>query len=382
MMLLTALATALLGAIPTPSAPSCSINSDAGSMQATKVFNFKAGGYDRCTALLVPPNAGKSLPILFVAHGAGGNAHGFPKMKDQAGGNTWGDVALKHGFAVVGVEALQFSTSPSPPSPPSPPAPPGPPGTPAPVAADCVQCFVDAGCKAGATCDSCCKAQQQNCAQTCMKNRVPFSDAEAAVCGSANLSETEASWHGGQWLLPEVQNDTTGIVCDATNAEIAYFTAAIDALKNYDGATLDTSRIFFTGCSMGSALTVWAAQCFHAQMPTAVTAFGTQSTGLKVKGDGLRFPPDNYDSSYTWGECPTCKYFPAPVVKTSGLKACINDQTGDGDFYKSSLALDAAWKAKGMRSNATYHDGKHCQTYSFEDIALCMDDGTGRLLTK
>ena len=101
---------------------------------------------------------------------------------------------------------------------------------------------------------------------------------------------------------------------------------------------LDTSRLFFTGCSMGSALTVWAAQCFHKSTPSAVTAFGTQSTGLKVKGDGLSFPPDNYDPGYKWGECPTCKYFPAPVVKTSGLKACINDQTGDQNFYESSEA--------------------------------------------
>ena len=84
------------------------------------------------------------------------------------------------------------------------------------------------------------------------------------------------------------------------------------------------------------------------------SAFASQSTGLKVKGDGLHFPPDNYDPSYQWGECPSfvpgtisslraaslrshmctlvslhcChrppfaprQYFPAPVSKTYGLK--------------------------------------------------------------
>eukprot|EP00756_Hemistasia_phaeocysticola_P034402 Hpha_TRINITY_DN16518_c3_g2::TRINITY_DN16518_c3_g2_i1::g.134202::m.134202 len=119
MMMLSALSIALLGAIPTPSAPTCSISSKSGpSMNATHVFNFKAGGYDRCTALLAPPSGGKSLPILFVGHGSGGNANGFPKMGDQVGRNSWADIALKHGFAIVGVEALQFSGSPTPPSPP------------------------------------------------------------------------------------------------------------------------------------------------------------------------------------------------------------------------------------------------------------------------
>ena len=104
---------------------------------------------------------------------------------------------------------------------------------------------------------------------------------------------------------------------------------------------------------MGSAYTIWVAQCYHAKYPAATSAFASQSTGLKVKGDGLHFPPDNYNPSYQWGECPTCQvlfyaagrmpsqmhtcshlsvpqYFPAPVSKTDGLKACVVDQTGCG----------------------------------------------------
>ena len=61
------------------------------------------------------------------------------------------------------------------------------------------------------------------------------------------------------------------------------------------------------------------------------------------------------------------------------MQACIVDQTGDFDFYKSSLALHAAWTAAGMRANASFSSGRHCQTRSFEWIADCLDDGTGRL---
>jgi hypothetical protein len=99
------------------------------------------------------------------------------------------------------------------------------------------------------------------------------------------------------------------------------------------------------------------------------SAFASQSTGLKVKGDGLHFPPDNYDPSYQWGECPS--FVPGTIsslraaslrshmctrlssllsqasVRTSAvlpgarledlraegrLKACVVDQTGDNDF--------------------------------------------------
>jgi len=223
----------------------------------------------------------------------------------------------------------------------------------------------------------------------------PFEKAVDAVCGKSEdefAFGVESSWHGGQWLLPEIQNDTTGLVCDwENNLDLRYINATLTALESYkdkDGKEVfDTERIFITGCSMGSAFTVWMSQCLHEKMPSRVTAFASQSTGLKVKGDGLNFPTDNYNPQYGWGECPTCKYFPAPVKKTEGLKACITDQTEDPSsnnpyFYKSSLALEAAWKKAGMATNSTYHPGAHCATYSFDWITECLDDGTGRLIHK
>lgn len=106
----------------------------------------------------------------------------------------------------------------------------------------------------------------------------------------------------------------------------------------------------------------------------------------KVKNDGLHFPPDNYCTNGTgWGECPQCQYFPAPVRRTTGLKACVVDQLQDPsadspDFYSSSVNLHVAWLAAGMRANASFTPGGHCQTASYSWIANCLDDGTGRLL--
>lgn len=85
----------------------------------------------------------------------------------------------------------------------------------------------------------------------------------------------------------------------------------------------------------------------------------------------------------TWGECPDCQYFPfKPQAYTDelGLKACIFDNTGDGDFYKTSVALNKTWTDLGMRAETHFASGGHCMIHSFTDIVNCMDDGTGRLL--
>ena len=132
---------------------------------------------------------------------------------------------------------------------------------------------------------------------------------------------------------------------------------------------------------MGSAMAMWTAQCLHREMPARVSAFASQSTGLKIKGDTLTFPPDNYQPQYGCGECPGCQYFPAPVVRTRGLKACIVDQYEDvTSFYRSSLQLNATWRRAGMRAEISLHAGAHCQTHSFAWIVRCLDDGTGRLM--
>merc|ERR1711870_155918 len=65
---------------------------------------------------------------------------------------------------------------------------------------------------------------------------------------------------------------------------------------------------------------------------------------------------------------------------TLGLKACVFDNTGDGDFYKSSQALGNTWKDLGMKVETHFGSGGHCQIHSFEDIVNCLDDGSKRLL--
>eukprot|EP01048_Picozoa_sp_COSAG05_P042715 COSAG05_NODE_23232_length_259_cov_0.650000_1_plen_86_part_11 len=75
----------------------------------------------------------------------------------------------------------------------------------------------------------------QGCAKPCSADHVPFPAVENAVCGpdaAAEPPHAEQQWglrqlaesspsqpanphlHGGQWLIPEVQTDATGLVCD------------------------------------------------------------------------------------------------------------------------------------------------------------------------
>lgn len=139
-----------------------------------------------------------------------------------------------------------------------------------------------------------------------------------------------------------------------------------------------------SGCSMGSAFSEYISSCQKTADPASISAFATHSTGLKKKGDGLRFPGDFHQPGVQWGECSNCEYWPSvpkPFKDSLGLKACIFDNTGDGDFYKSSQALVKAWKAVGNKEEDHFGSGGHCQIHSFADIVNCLDDGTKRLLS-
>merc|ERR1711920_821311 len=103
----------------------------------------------------------------------------------------------------------------------------------------------------------------------------------------------------------------------------------------------------------------------------------------KTKGDGANLPPENYHPQYNWGECPSCKYFPFAPAKfndTLSLKACVFDNTGDGDFYKTSQSLVTKWTALGMKAESHFGSGGHCNIHSYAEIVNCLDDGTKRLL--
>merc|ERR1719265_2913402 len=56
-----------------------------------------------------------------------------------------------------------------------------------------------------------------------------------------------------------------------------------------------------------------------------------------------------------------------------GLKACIFDNTGDGDFYKTSTYLAQKWPQLGNPSESHFASGGHCQNIPYEDIVTCLD---------
>ena len=49
-------------------------------------------------------------------------------------------------------------------------------------------------------------------------------------------------------------------------------------------AVYDTSRVFSSGCSMGSAFSIFISNCLYGSLPKGhITAFATHSTGIKKK---------------------------------------------------------------------------------------------------
>lgn len=203
------------------------------------------------------------------------------------------------------------------------------------------------------------------------------SGGNAGHCGNSKLVQL-AEQHGfayicgeaidGQWDIPHVITDQTGTPCNsADSVEPGYMQAILQHLKQSSG-TYDTSRLFTSGCSMGSAFSGYIGNCLKKWDPTQISAFATHSTGLKYKGDGNRLPTN-------WGECDGCQWWPFAPVKFSdslGLKACIFDNTGDGDFYKTSVYLSQKWPQLGNPSESHFASGGHCQNIPYSDIVDCL----------
>ena len=78
------------------------------------------------------------------------------------------------------------------------------------------------------------------------------------------------------------------------------------------------------------------------------------------QGDGLTFPPDNYDPSHQWGECDGCEWFPTVPRKQPGMKACVFDNSGDeiegfGDFCAHQLPTQSYQPRCSSLSPALWH---------------------------
>merc|ERR1712113_1244569 len=70
------------------------------------------------------------------------------------------------------------------------------------------------------------------------------------------------------------------------------------------------------------------------------------------------------------------KYWPfAPVRYTDklGLKACVFDNTGDGDFYKTSKYLAQEWRKLGNPTESHFASGGHCQNIPYSEIVKCLE---------
>merc|ERR1712083_829851 len=187
----------------------------------------------------------------------------------------------------------------------------------------------------------------------------------AFICGEATQN---VFGHGGQWNIPAKITDESGTPCSASDSvEVNYMKNALAYLAK-SPETYDVTRVFTSGCSMGSAFSGYMGNCLKKWNPQQISAFATHSTGLKKKGDGVRLPEN-------WGECDGCQWWPfAPVKYTDklGLKACVFDNTGDGDFYTTSKFLSQEWPSLGNPSESHFASGGHCQNIPYADIVKCL----------
>jgi len=198
----------------------------------------------------------------------------------------------------------------------------------------------------------------------------------ALVCGEAVQSAM-----GGQWKFPDVINNSTCNPCEPgkDSYDLTYLRNVGEQLAA-EPEKYDTSRLFFSGCSQGSAFSFYSGSCTKQLFKDRVSAFATHSTGLHVRGDGLSWPK---------ALCDQCTYIPAypqAYRDNLGLKACVFDNTEDPlsknpFFYLSSKQLAQTWRRLGNRVEEHYSSGGHCQIQNYTQIVACLDDGTGRLLT-
>lgn len=214
---------------------------------------------------------------------------------------------------------------------------------------------------------------------------VAHSHGFAVVAGEARRCWALRLGHGAYWNIPEVVTNLSGNKCRESDSwDIAYIKAAVAKLGESPWV-FDTSRLFFAGCSMGAAFSIYISICLKKQpTPFRVSAFAPVAAGLKEKGDGMQYPPSPW-GNYMVGECPSCQYAPAlpeQFVDKLGLKACIFANEDDGTFFEAAQALDVAWGGlQNSRESYFCPSGGHCKVHSYEALVHCLDDGTGRLLS-
>ena len=92
------------------------------------------------------------------------------------------------------------------------------------------------------------------------------------------------SCNGGQWLIPEVITTSSGPKCElADTLENVYITNALSVLAAAEhpngDKVYDTTRVFTSGCSMGSAFSIFASNCLYSTLPKgSISAFATHSS--------------------------------------------------------------------------------------------------------
>lgn len=98
----------------------------------------------------------------------------------------------------------------------------------------------------------------------------------ALICGEALQN---IFGKGGQWTIPEIQTKSTGTKCELGDSpDAAYMRAVVAELEAHE-KLFNMSKLFTSGCSMGSAFSEYSGNCMNAWYGSnRVPAFATHSS--------------------------------------------------------------------------------------------------------
>ena len=246
----------------------------------------------------------------------------------------------------------------------------------------------------GDRCGPCCDDAENVESFGDLATNVPKTGGFALVCPEPlrfkGSGDPNGVWSAEMWDIPQPISDARGQRCSASR-DYDLMLALVNDLSTR--SHLDLDNLFIFGESLGAAAAAFWSVCIREAleakgMGNAVKGYGMHSSGLKLKGDGIRMDAIPYDLSERFGECTGCQYYPI-IPKKQPTKACVFGSPYDPLYGKTVAQFERVWQTlgnpfqMGMHENPyVAHDDpqQHCYWHSYSEMLTCLDNGEGSLL--